>query len=82
MLSTLTSNNFSQSISNSSGEYFVKYTISHTFTFSTGIFLPSGEILPSHTANTSPFQGFSLLVGAVIIPEAVLGSSFIGLTKT
>jgi hypothetical protein len=49
---------------------------------SIGTSVHSGDFLPSPTATTSPFQGFSLLVGAVIIPEAVFGSFFTGFTST
>jgi hypothetical protein len=53
------------SISNSSIEYFAKYTISPTFT-SIGALVPFSRILPEPTAITSPLFGFSLFSGRMI----------------
>jgi hypothetical protein len=43
--------------------------------------LPSSKILPSPTAITSHFLGFSLLSGRMI-PDLVVFSSFMGLINT
>jgi hypothetical protein len=82
ILSSLISKYFSPFISISSGEYFVKYTISPTFILSISINFHSGFFLPSHIAITSHFQGFSFEVGAVIIQDALFASSFDCLTNT
>jgi hypothetical protein len=67
------------SISSSSGEYLVKYTMSHTFT-SMGALVQLSKIFPSQTAITLPLLGFSFFSGKMI-QDLVLFSSSIASTN-